>query len=266
MDLVRRDRDAGFAHYIWGLEPLDTLPIASSIMGRKKRGAMMDYAEIETAARAVLVNIYRNEGKVRPGFLAPMQMIEPDVVATHLGYRLAELPSLGSWGSGPTRFETAGVVDKQRKLITLSQRFRLEVRRFTAAHEIGHVVLNHPGTVIHRDRPVFEIETALRTRIEREADYFAACLLVPRRLLEIEFEKRFCIGPPLPLTDDVAFNLCASSAHALMRAGPGSYEFAATVASAKAFNGHHFRSLADAFNVSVSAMAIRLRELQLIQD
>jgi len=120
--------------------------------------------------------------------------------------------------------------------------------------------------VIHRDRPVFDIEGGGRSRYEREADYFAACLLVPRRLLEDEFDKRFHVGPPLPLTDAVAFNLCGTSAHALMRAGPSSYEFSAAVASARSFNGRHFRSLADTFNVSVSSMAIRLRELELLED
>ena len=51
-----------------------------------------------------------------------------------------------------------------------------------------------------------------------------------------------------------------------MRAGRDSMKFALTVASARRFNGRDFRSLADTFNVSVSAMAIRLRELGLIEE
>lgn len=226
----------------------------------------MDHYAIDCEARALLASIYRREEKTRPGALDPMQMIEPELVAEALGYELAYLPALGGWGKGDSRFETAGFLDKQRKLIHLSLKFRAEVRRFTAAHEIGHVILQHPGTVIHRDRPVFDIAGSGRTLVEREADYCAACLLVPRRLLEREYAKRFHLGPPLPLIDAVAFNLSGQSAHALMRAGPSSFEFAAAVASARSFNGRHFRSLTETFNVSVSAMAIRLRELRLIQE
>jgi hypothetical protein len=51
-----------------------------------------------------------------------------------------------------------------------------------------------------------------------------------------------------------------------MRAGPDSMLFAATVASARRFNGRHFKSLGEEFNISVSAMAIRLRELGLIEE
>jgi len=195
-----------------------------------------------------------------------MQMIEPENVAAFLDYDFAYVSSLGSWGAGNSRFDIAGLVDQQRRIIRISESFPRAVGRFTAAHELGHIVLGHPGVVIHRDRPVFNIEGALQDPHEREANYFAACLLVPRRLLEDEYFKRFDIGPPLPLTDAIAFNLCGQSAHALMRAGPGSYQFAAAIASARSFNGRHFRSLVDTFNVSVSALAIRLRELRLVGD
>ena len=134
------------------------------------------------------------------------------------------------------------------------------------AHEIGHIALDHKGTVMHRDRPIFQLETASRDQFEQEADYFAACFLAPDRLVNEEFQKRFCSKPPLPLTDAVAFHLCGESAHALMRAGPNSFKFAAAVASARTFNTQHFKSLAEVFCISVGAMAIRLRELKLVED
>lgn len=226
----------------------------------------MDYRAIEVEARTLLAHIYRREMRERPGFLSPMQMIEPEVVAGHLGYELTHEPSLGNWGDRESRFEIAGLLDQQRRIIRVSLMFRHEEGRFTAAHELGHVALRHPGTIIHRDRPVFAIPRVGKDPIEREADYFAACLLAPRRLLEEQFERRFGPRAPLPLTDAVAFNLCGSSAHALMRAGPASYKFAAAVASTRSFNGDHFRSLAESFNISVGAMAIRLRELHLIEE
>jgi hypothetical protein len=226
----------------------------------------MDSFAVEKKARALLADIFRHERDTRPGVLAPMQMIEPECVAAFLGYDFAYVSTLGSWGSGRSRFEIAGLVDQQRRIIRISENFPRQVGRFTAAHEIGHIALCHPGMVIHRDRPVYDIAGVGQDPHEREANYFAACLLAPRRLLEDEYQKRFDIGPPLPLTDAIAFNLCGQSAHALMRAGPSSYQFVAAIANARSFNGRHFRSLAETFNVSVSAMAIRLRELRLVQD
>jgi len=81
-----------------------------------------------------------------------------------------------------------------------------------------------------------------------------------------EFEARFIKTPPLPLTDAVAWNLLGEAAHELFRARAGSLDFAAAVANARSFNGKRFTSLADHFGISVSAMAIRLQELDLVTD
>jgi Zn-dependent peptidase ImmA (M78 family) len=226
----------------------------------------MDYRSIERCSRKLLEEIFQHEQKLRPGLLAPVQMIEPEFVANFLDYDLAYVASLGSWGTGQSKFEIAGLLDQQRRIIRISERFPRQEGRFTAAHEIGHIALQHKGAIIHRDRTIRGIEMGHQDHQEREANYFAACLLAPKRLVLAEYEKRFPIGPPLPLTDDIAFHLCGTSAHGLMRAGQGSYDFAAAVASAKSFDRHQFRSLADSFNISVSAMAIRLRELHLLDQ
>ena len=70
------------------------------------------------------------------------------------------------------------------------------------AHEIGHFVL-HPYIgkgVIHRDRPIQStvIGRTYRDATEVEADYFAACFLMSRKLLQTAFLARF--GTKLPLT------------------------------------------------------------------
>lgn len=225
----------------------------------------MDYARIELAARDLLTSVYRSEQATRPGVLHPMQMLEPDVLGAHLGYSVEYAVSLGSWKRGNGNFEIAGLLDQQRNIIRLSEQFARQEVRFTGAHEVGHIVLRHPGMVIHRDRPVQGVfPDGPRDPYEKEADYFAACVLVPRRLLLDEYAKRFSFGPPLHLDDTIAFNLCGDSAHKVMRDGPGA--FACAVARARSFNGRQFRSLADVFNVSVSAMSIRLRELGLVED
>ena len=229
----------------------------------------MDRRSIEIEARNLLGRIWRGQEELFPfGAPQPLHMLEPEIAVRLLdGYRLEYADGLGQWRRGGADFEIAGLLDQQRRLIRVSTKFAYPSMRFTAAHEIGHVVLRHTGHVIHRDRPVFELQSdGVRDPDEQAADYFAACLLAPARLLTDEFKKRIGIGPPLPLNDAVAFNLCGESAHALMRAGPDSLKFAAMVASTRRFNGRHFQSLAEMFNISVSAMAIRLRELHLVED
>ncbi len=63
-------------------------------------------------------------------------------------------------------------------------------QRFTAAHELGHAML-HGGTDVHHDAG-FQVN--LRSDLssqgtdpeEIEANYFAACLLMPREFLEAD--------------------------------------------------------------------------------
>ena len=63
-------------------------------------------------------------------------------------------------------------------------------QRFTAAHELGHALL-HSGTDVHHDA---SFQVNLRSDLssqgidpeEIEANYFAACLLMPRAFLEAD--------------------------------------------------------------------------------
>lgn len=227
----------------------------------------MDRKKVESAARELQAEIWRDRVRLFPmGVPGPMGMLEPEVAACVLGYGYEMHEGLGTWGQGRDRFEIAGMVDRQRRFIGVSLRFPFAAMRFTGAHEVAHVALNHPNHVMHRDRPIFAIQGRTRDPSEQEADYFAACFLAPARLVVDAYRARFKIGPPLPLTDAVAFNLCGESGHALMLAGPDSMKFAAAVAGAESFNGLRFKSLASVFGISVDAMAIRLRELNLIQD
>jgi hypothetical protein len=225
----------------------------------------MDNKSVELAARELQTRIWRNRSSLFPlGVPKPVAMLEPEIAARELGVQYEYSEGLGSWGID---HEIAGLLDQQRNLIAVSLKFPYPVMRFTGAHEIGHLYLGHPGKVMHRDRPVFDLHGGVRhDPYEREANYFAACYLAPATLVIEAYRARFGIGPPLPLTDAVAYNLVGDSAHKLMRAGPDSMLFAASVACAQRFNGRHFKSLADEFNVSTSAMALRIRELGLVVD
>ena len=71
-------------------------------------------------------------------------------------------------------------------------------RRFTIAHEIGHHHLRHqfePGDHVHVDRGALvsmqkpSAPRRERTRGEVEVNQFAACLLMPQRLVQAEIER-----------------------------------------------------------------------------
>jgi Zn-dependent peptidase ImmA (M78 family) len=73
-----------------------------------------------------------------------------------------------------------------------------EVRqRFTVAHEIGHYCLRHqfePGEHVHVDRGALVSMRSPRSgegtdQREVEANQFAACLLIPRAMMETAIER-----------------------------------------------------------------------------
>ncbi|MCS6473769.1 ImmA/IrrE family metallo-endopeptidase [Burkholderia thailandensis] len=191
-------------------------------------------------------------------------MCSPDVAARVLDVQYEYRDNLGRFRAGQAFYEVAGILNRDRGIISVSTRFHQAAIRFTGAHEIGHFLL-HPGEVFHRDRPVSNDHAEKRPPREQEADYFAACFLASEKLVKQEFEPRFGRGP-LHLTDTVAYHLRKERMQELLRAPTGSLEFAAAVAGARVFAGKGFMSLAERFGVSIPAMAIRLQELGLVGD
>lgn len=57
-------------------------------------------------------------------------------------------------------------------------------RRFITAHEYAHFILHNNGAPIFAHRDDSERESPM----EKEADYFARCLLMPRQLIEQVFD------------------------------------------------------------------------------
>jgi len=227
----------------------------------------MDFQRIEKEARRLQFEIYTHAEILFPLGIPPIEQIfDPAVAARVCGleyeYRDYIAPTSGNRGE----FKAAGQVDRRRGIISVSNEFRYEERRFTGAHEMGHFVL-HPNIGIdvpHRDRPPgHSVADSRRPLFEKEADYFAACFIAPARLVRQQFELRF--GPaPLELTDDLAFHLGGKQERLLRTAPPGSLDFAVAVAGARSLDGRHFPSLAEHFGLTLSAMAIRLHELDLL--
>lgn len=223
----------------------------------------MNYSAIEKKARLLQFEIWNQRQILFPSGAPLLRMFSPDVAARVLGVEYEIRPSIASTSDS---YRAAGQFDRGRGIISVSGEFSFEVQRFTGAHEAGHAVL-HPqigNGVAHRDRPIVgDGGGSSRPLWEREADYFAACFLAPRKLFLEAFERRF--GPaPLRLDENVAFYLAGRQGRLLATEPPGSLGFAISVAKAEWLGGPRFKSLASTFGMSPAAVAVRLRELELL--
>ena len=223
----------------------------------------MDKMAIEGEARRLQYEIWTRRD-VRYKFGAPgiPHLFDPRNVADHcdLYFEVRDRLDTDYLGGG----EAAGIWQRDRSTILVSRNFSFEVQRFTAAHEIGHFIL-HPqigDRTLHRELPLTGARRS-RPPLEQEADYFSACLLMPRKAVITEFEARYTSKHPLVLTETVAYHLKVD-AGILFSQPRGSLLFAHAVARAQQFDRHRFQSLAQFFGVSALAMAIRIEELGLV--
>ncbi len=228
----------------------------------------MNYGRIEGVVRELHRKIWRAReeltGSATP---RPVELLAPEVAARAMGVTFEVHESLGSrFGHRGERYEVAGLIDRQAGKIAVSRRFKLETRRFTAAHEIGHWLL-HEDEVLHRDRPVegLHYEADTRPPREREADYFAACFLMPARLVARRVEETFGFPVPVAFSDTLAYWLSSNNAEFLMSAADDALDREVALATARSFAGRHFEPLTQYFRVSISSMAIRLKELGVIR-
>lgn len=195
-----------------------------------------------------------------------INVLDPAFAASLLGIRFEYLPELTSqFRTKDGLRKLGGLIDRQRGYIAVAENNKHSTILFTAAHELGHFVL-HDDLVMHRDLPVDGTPSGspLPPK-EREANYYAACFLMPPNLTRKAFERNFQTKAPLVINDRAAFWLSASDPDSLLRADHGSLARETAVASAERFGQMHFNSLATLFGVSVGAMAIRLRELGLVK-
>lgn len=198
--------------------------------------------------------------------LMPLQMLEPDAAAYLLDVEYLMLPNLGSSrfmrsGQGPG---IAGLIDRQANKIAISMAYPEQVQRFTGAHEVGHFIL-HEGQIMLRDRPLDGSANAgHRSDIEREADYFAACFLMPPNLLMAHFEAQFGCKSAFKFTETTSFHLNHNDPDSLQYASQGSLDREFALARCENFGGRRMNSLAKQFRVSDSAMALRIKELGLV--
>lgn len=230
----------------------------------------MDKIEVERAATTLHQEIWAQRALIWPeGHPHPVAMLDPRVVITKvLGYEYEVRDKIGGDGSRQRGASAGGFFDRGRGIVAISASFSEEVQRYTAAHEIGHALL-HPWVgdkVIHRDVPLGSADNGSRLKHEKEADYFAACFLMPRRLMKRAFTARFGSEVPLHRNETVDFYLSGSENTGFFSASADSLKFSSMLARAESFGQRRFESMAMAFRVSVRAMAIRIQELGFVSS
>lgn len=70
--------------------------------------------------------------------------------------------------------------DKKKKRIFLKQNMSYPLQAFSTAHEIGHFILHEKSSDLLFRKDAYFLMTENRKE-ENEANWFAACLLIPRK-------------------------------------------------------------------------------------
>lgn len=237
--------------------PTDSVRLldTAALLGGRKRGDRFRTHDIDRIVRELHRGLWNRRG--RHG--SPFEILDPSEALAACGVAVRQVSSLGEMDAEGERSEVAGVIDRDRLEVAVSSRFAGDVQRFTLAHELGHFVL-HADTGLHRDRAIDSSGRRRRSNPqEREADHFAAAFLMPEKLVRQEFESRFGTQR-FELNEDSAFGLGDGSTSGSRRR-EGLY---LRLARATHFHGKPFVSLAQRFQVSDGAMAIRLEELGLL--
>ena len=126
-----------------------------------------------------------------------------DPVIAYLNYKQIEFD-----GNGEGK-KYSGYVDHNRKVIAVNSSDSIRRQRFTCAHEIGHIVLHGDDTnyVDYRSNAIDNPDyNAVK---ESEANYFAACLLMPEDMYKAAYKK--CSGDLYSIANEFAVSYEAAT-------------------------------------------------------
>ena len=224
-------------------------------------------SDIEEVARRVQLLLLKYQDTIwkenKP--TAPIAFLKPDIaIEKLLNYRIIRKPSLDSYDMLGEPIEVAGVIYNKEKVVGISKKFSSTIKNFTLAHELGHAFL-HKQTGLHRDRAMDGSNVSIqRDAIELQADKFASYFLMPQKQIVRSFQDLFSMNRFL-INEDSVFALNGGSLSAFKLKCRNLRDLSRAIASAESFYGTPFQSMAEIFNVSIEAMAIRLEELDLIE-
>ncbi len=196
----------------------------------------------------------------------PMDILDAKKAISLFGFKYISSHSLGQFQDNGSVFEVAGIINNTQKTIAISEKFPLEVRNFTAAHELGHALL-HKKDMLHRDKPIDGSNTPhIRPIEEKEADRFAIHFLMPKKQITQSFLKIFG-AEKLQINLETIIALQIEQVRnftSFNNRFSNLREFTRYLAGLTYFNNNSFQSLSERYNVSIETMAIRLEELELI--
>jgi Zn-dependent peptidase ImmA (M78 family) len=232
--------------------------LADDFYSKIVKGRNAEENRIKEKARFVLREFVERTGRPFSRHLP----ISPQKIAT----ALCDLKFVERWeipsdalfyGTSNKDSKIGGLINREKKEILIAQVFGPECARFTGAHEFAHWLL-HPNIRYLRELPNRgEGANYSKPQVEREADQFAAELIMPTRHLVHVFFGRF--GGPLPAND--SHGQLSLLSRPLGNIDPYDFELMdnwnrAKVA-AKSPVGK-YQSLAKIYGVSVTAMATQL--------
>lgn len=218
--------------------------------------------EIEERARQLRRIIWKNRDRLsveREITFKDSDLMDPEIALHMLGYSYSLAETLGKHDA----LEVAGELDSLVGAVSVSRQMKPEIRLFTCAHELGHILLHPELTEAHRDLPSDGSEIS-RLPKEREADRFAASFLMPSIPVNEKFSAIFGKGPFI-LSDATSFALTRKSESETKREIKSMRELSVKLATTERYDGRQVVSLATQFKVSAKAMAIRLEELKLVR-
>lgn len=160
--------------------------------------------------------------------------------------------------------EIAGLINQANRLVVISNKFSKPTQRFTGGHELTHALF-HDQQLQHRDLPLNNSGPYhLRSFDEKVADKGATYFLMPKKDVIKQFVLRFETSD-FYINEETSFNLIRGNVAELRKECKNLREFSKKISSVETYNGRRFESLAQRFNVSIQAMAIRLEQLKLLQ-
>lgn len=247
-----------------GFEKAAPMAIAGFPVGKKKKAGSYSNEEIESIVRGFHRYLWKSRKSLWPekDISNPLDVLDLRKSLGSVGYDYMEVEGIESAVLASGRVEVEGIIDPRSNMVYISGQCSPEIKRFTAAHELGHAVLHEMTGAAHRDR-ASDGSKISRRPMEREADRFASCFLIPEKQLRRHFEARFGCASFM-LTEESAFALGVDMQEIEKHVERDSLHI--LLADAKTYNGVSFLSLAERFKVSKTAMAIRIRELGLIRQ
>lgn len=207
---------------------------------------------------------YRNTiwKKKRPE--TPREILRPNIAFEKLlDYKVLKRDTLGEYDLSGEIVEIAGIIDNDNKAVGISKNFPPHIQNFTLAHELGHALL-HKQNVLHRDRALDGTSGIVRAAIEIQADKFATYFLMPKKQVVKAFQEQFSMDK-FVLNEDSIFALTGDTLRSFRVKHRSLRDLSRFIASAEYLYATPFKSIAEVFNVSTEAMAIRLEELDLIE-